>query len=247
MDALKLLIADGTEDFRMALADTLRGAYHVRVCADGLEALEQMRSFKPDVLVLDLMLPGMDGISLLQAAAGAGLQPMVLATTRFLSEYVLDSMDRLGVGYLMVKPCDVRATAARIGDLSQRIREPLFAQPDHRSHVSNLILALGVPTKLNGYGYLREAILLMAKDPSQPVTKELYPAVAKICRCEPEHVERSIRSAIKTAWLHRDEQLWRMYFQPDSTGLIRRPTNAAFISRLADSLERKLPQNDSEL
>lgn len=241
MDALKLLIAEGTEDFRMALADTLRGAYHVRVCADGLAALEHLRSFMPDVLVLDLMLPGMDGISLLQTAAGAGLKPMVLATTRFVNDYVLESMARLGVGYLMVKPCDVRATAARIADLSQRIREPLFTQPDPKTYVSNLLLALGVPTKLNGYGYLREAILLMKEDPSQPITKELYPAVAKLCGCEPEHVERSIRSAINAAWSHRDEQLWRLYFQPDGTGAVRRPTNAAFISRLADSLKMNPP------
>jgi len=237
MDTLKLLIAESSEDFRIALAESLRGAFCVRECADGVEALRILRTFQPDVLVLDLMLPGKDGISLLQEAVAGGLRPMVLATTRFASDYVLDVAGQLGVGYVMIKPCDVRATVARIGDLSRRLNVPRATCPDPRIHVSNMLLTLGVPTKLNGYGYLREAIPLMAKDRGQAITKELYPAVAKLYRCEPKNVERSIRSAIDSAWKKRDERIWRMYFPPDTSGIIQRPTNAAFISRLADCRE----------
>lgn len=249
MEVRKLLIADGTEEFRLALADLLRGAYHIRTCRNGLEALELMRSFDPDVLVLDLMLPGLDGISLLQTAAASGMHPIVLATTRFVSDYVMESIDRLGVGYLMVKPCDVRATATRIGELTQRIKQPLPKRPDPKNHVSNMLLALGIPTKLRGYSYLREAVQVMARNPGQSITKELYPAVAMECRCAAVHVERSVRSAIAAAWEHRDEKIWRMYFQPDSNGNLQRPTNAAFISRLSDSLklsEDWNPENGTE-
>jgi DNA-binding response OmpR family regulator len=238
MERLKLLIAEGTEDFRIALAELLQGIYVVRECSDGSQAMELMHSFVPDILVLDLMLPGLDGISLLQSAAEEGLTPMVLATTRFVSDYVMDAVDRLGVEYLMVKPCDVRATVSRIGDLSKRIkRPPLFAQPDPKSYISNLLLTLGIPTKLKGYGYLREAVQLMAKDPDQSVTKELYPAVAEVCGGAAVHVERSVRSAISAAWERKDEELWRQYFPADGDGFIHRPTNASFITRLADSLK----------
>jgi len=236
MERMKLLIADGTEDFRIALADALRGAYHVRQCSDGREALDQMRKFLPDIVVLDMMLPGLDGITILEMAASAGLRPMVLATTRYLSDYVVEASERLKVGYLMMKPCDVRATVARISDLGQRICQPLVTQPDPRNHVSNLLLALGIPTKLKGYSYLREAVLLMAKDPAQSITKELYPAVGALCNADADNVERSCRSAIANAWGSRDEHLWRLYFAPDSSGTLKRPTNAAFISRLADTL-----------
>lgn len=244
MDMLKLLIADGTEEFRLALADTLRGAYYIRTAREGKETLEMLHSFCPDVLVLDMMLPGLDGISLLQAAAAAGLQPMVLATTRYVSDYVLEAAGQLGVGYVMVKPCDVKATVARIADLSQRLHRPMISQPDSRTTVSNLLLALGIPTKLRGYGYLREAILLAAANPGQSITKELYPAVGVLCESTSVHVERSIRSAIHTAWERRDERIWQMYFQPGPEGRISRPTNAAFISRLADgmSLGKKEPE-----
>lgn len=236
MNKLKLLIADGTEDFRLALTDALRGAYQIRQCVDGAQAKELLQSFKPDVLLLDLMLPGLDGISLLQWAVDMQIRPMVLATTRFANDYVMESVNRYGVGYLMVKPCDIRATVARLGDLSARIGAPVAVRPDPENYVSNLLLALGVPTKLRGFTYLREAVVLMEKNPTQSITKELYPEVAQRCLCEPMHVERSIRSAVYAAWQHRDEGLWRLYFSPDETGVIPRPTNGSFIIRLAAGL-----------
>ncbi len=244
MDKLKLLIAEGAEDFRIALANMLRGAYQVRCCSDGVRARELMREFSPDVMILDLMLPGFDGISLLQWAAEWNIRPMVLATSRFVNDYVATEMSRMGVGYLMLKPCDLSATVARVSDLGQRIRPAVVTAPDPASQVSNLLLALGVPTKLRGYAYLREAVILIAENPSQSITKVLYPEVARRCGCAAMHVERGIRSAISTAWSTRDESIWRLYFQPDASGTIQRPTNAAFISRLADSIrnaEREIP------
>ena len=244
MERLKLLIAEGTEDFRMALADALRGAYTLRECGDGPQALQLMQSFQPDVVVLDLMLPGLDGITLLQRAVELDMHPMVLATTRFHNDYVIESAQNLGVGYIMVKPCDLRATVARLVDLSQRIHPSRPDRPDEKTFVSNALLALGIPTRLKGYAYLREAILRMAKDPGQPITKELYPAVAAAFKTENAkvdytHVERSIRSAIGVAWKERDEHLWSMYFLPKGDGNIRCPSNGEFISRLAESLRRE--------
>ena len=240
MDQRKLLIADGTEDFRQALHDTLRGAYRVRTCQDGKTAIQLLHSFRPEILVLDLMLPELDGISLLHAACAEDLRPMVLATTRFVNDYVLESVTALGVGYLMLKPCDIHATVARIRDLHQHLSPPVLSEADPRAQISNLLLSLGIPTKLRGYAYLREAILLMARRPGQSITKELYPDVGLACSTTAVHVERSIRSAIQIAWNHRDDRIWQLYFQAQADGSLPRPTNAAFISRLADTLELRL-------
>ena len=239
MDKPKILIADSTDDFRDTLADTLHGAYHVRTAVDGLQAMQLLRSFLPDILVLDLMLPELDGITLLQKAAESGIRPVVLAATRYVSDYTLHAADRLGIAYLMIKPCDVAATAARIADISQRIKTPVFSHPEPRSTVSNTLLRLGIPTKLRGYSYLREAILIMAQSPGQSITKELYPAVAIACGATATQIERSIRSAVSTAWSQSDRQIWQLYFPPDNTGTIPKPTTASFISRLADDISKK--------
>lgn len=236
MDTLKLLIADDNEEFRQSLADALQGAYHVRTCRTGKEALALLRSYHPDVLVLNLMLPEMDGISLLENAVRSGIRPMVLATTRLDNDYVVESVSRLGVGYLMRRPCDIPSTVARIRDLSSRLVQSVVTPADPMTQVSNLLLSLNVPTKLNGYGYTREAILIKSRNPEFAITKELYPAVAEACNCQRDQVERCIRSAISAAWQHRDDRIWQLYFNPQPDGTIPRPTNGTFITRLADSL-----------
>ncbi len=236
MDKLKILIADPSGDFREALADALKDLHHVRTVSDGVQALQMLRSYQPDMLVLDLMMPGIDGITLLQRAAESGCKPMVLATTCYLSDYIISSVQQLGVGFIMIKPCLISAITARLSDLSQRLQQPVIPQPDPKAKVSSTLLRLGIPTKLRGYSYLRQAVLLMAKDPAQSVTKELYPAVAAQFGATAIQVERSIRSAVQAAWEHCDPQIWQLYFPAGETGLIPRPTNAGMISRLADIL-----------
>ena len=245
MQKRKLLIAEESEELRTALADLFRGSCQVRCCADGTAAQRELLEFRPDVLVLDLMLPGYDGISLLKWALNQGVRPMVLAITRFCSDYVAESAQRLGVGYLMLKPCSLSALAARVADLNQQIRTAPELPNDAGSRISSLLLTLGIPPKLRGFAYLKEAVVLYREDPMQSVTKVLYPEVAKRCGCAPMHVERSIRSAIDAGWKRRDDRIWQLYFQPDREGQIRRPSNSEFISRLADSL--RSPGDTSEI
>ena len=129
MDARKLLIADGNEEFRRALAAELQGAYHVRCCDDGKEALSLLRSFAPDVLVLDLMLPGLDGISLCRALREEhGVQvPVIMLTAR---DTVADRVLGLDAGAddYLVKPFALRELEARIRALLRRGRTQESAQ-----------------------------------------------------------------------------------------------------------------------
>ncbi len=236
MEKLKLLISDGNREFSDTLVRYLQGVYRVRTTCEGQQTLDAILSYQPDLLILDLMLPGMDGISILQAAAEAGQRPMVLATTCFVNDYVLDALTRLNVGYLMKKPCNVRATVSRLGDLAQRLRAPVQTHPDPRTAASNLVLTLGIRTKLDGYTYLLDAIPMAARNPGISMTKELYPEVGKRHRVSGSQVEKAIRNAMHSAWENREDHIWRMYFQPGADGTVPRPTNSAFITRLAECL-----------
>lgn len=236
MGMLKVLIADGMEDFRLALADALREQYEVRTCRNGEEALKLARTFAPDLLVLDFTLEEMDGLSLIQNMLELSFKPIILATTCFLSDYALKTASRLGVGYLMLKPCSIKSVVSRLTDMASLLKQSELARPDPRVMVANLLLALGVATNRKGYQCLREAIPIYSRDPNQSITKELYPAVAEMCNGDPCQVERAMRSAIEKAWEERDDQIWRLYFTPKTDGTIRKPTNSEFISRLADCL-----------
>ena len=227
----KLLIADCNEEYRTALAAALCSKYHVLCCRSGSEALALLQQEHPDIFVLDLMLPELDGLTLLERIAASGICPMVLAATPIFSEYVISCAQRLGIEYLVRKPCAIEAVASRIQDLSLRLKSPK-PKIDPASYVTELLLSLDISTKHNGFAYLREAIVLMAKDPAQSVTKVLYPEVARICDCHKENVERSIRTALDKAWERRDTEKWQQYF-PNAR---QRPSNAVFISRLAEAL-----------
>lgn len=244
MDSRKLLIAEGSDELARALTEALAGEYHIRTCSDGETALDLLRSFAPDVMILDLMLPRLDGLTLLQMARDEGCMPTVLAISRLFSEYVSLALGRLGVDYAMPKPCALRALVARIRDMEKNavsgrgtpsLPEAMTA-PDHGVTVTNLLLSMGFKSSHDGYQYLREAILIMSKNPDQPLTKELYPQVAELFQRGSGNVERSCRSAIEYALKHGDKQIWRMYFAPDAAGEISKPTNGAFITRMVEVL-----------
>lgn len=236
MEKPKLLIAEAAEELRNLLSDLFRSKFQICCCADGYEAQRQIGRFTPDVMVVDVMLTGIDGISLLEWTLEQGIRPRVLLTTRLPSDFIMGAATRLGVSYVMLKPWDTGALVARVEEMSRITKVSEVTGTDPASRVSGLLLTLGIRPKLRGFACLREAVLLSSREEYLSVTKVLYPEVAKRCGCRGVHVERNIRSAIDAAWNKRDENVWRLYFAPDAKGNVTRPTNAAFISRLADSI-----------
>ena len=236
MDQHTVLIADSSEDFCLALQDILRWTCTVRTCTGGSRTLKLLSDLHPDVLVLDLMLPELDGISLLKALSAAGRRPLILATTCLTSDYIISTTQALGVDYLLVKPCDIHSTAARIQEQLESLDGASQDPSDLHFRITGLLMMMGFSPKLHGFRYLQEAIYQMIHIPGQSVTKELYPSVAGLFETAGCHVERSIRSAIADAWAHRDSRVWQLYFPLDTGGQPKRPTNAVFISRIADGL-----------
>ena len=231
-----LLIADGQEEFRSVLADMLRDSFQIRQAADGRQAQTILESLQPDMLVVNLVLPELDGVSLLHWARERGHSCKVLALTLIVNEYVQQKMEQLQVDYLMQKPCSMRALTERIQDLC---RQELWVS---EKAVTELLLELGVQTNLDGYRYLQKAIPLYAGNPRQTITKELYFAVGKACRVSAGQVERSIRTATQKAWSRRNDQVWQQYLPVDTAGQLRCPSNGEFISRLAGHLLMRAAQ-----
>lgn len=232
----KLLIADGIEESRSALEAIFCDRCEVKTCADGETALELLHEFEPDILVLDLMLPKTDGLALIQKVRQGERQPMILAQTGLNSPYVMERLQRLEVDYVMLKPCLLQALQVRISDFLMQLQDTMPKRPTGNQTVNQMLMRLGFSPKLDGYGYLAEAIPLYAQDPSQSITKELYATVGEARRKEMGLVERSIRSAIDKAWRERDEKVWRQYFRCAPDGTVLRPSNGAFIARMAQLL-----------
>lgn len=227
----KLLIADNNEEFRLALAEALQQHFHVLSCGNGIQALELLRKEMPELFILDLMLPELDGITLLESSIAEGIHPKTIIASGMLNDYVVACMTRLNIGYMMRKPCSISALVTRVMDVS---RDPKQASKpeDLRSRISKLLLSLNFNVKHHGYCYLLDALPFVMEYPEISMTKELYPEVAKLHSCHWRHIERSIRNAIESAWDHRDAAVWEYYFP----GASKRPSNAAFLARLAEQL-----------
>lgn len=224
MDAPMLLIADSDPEFCQALTEALDGRFPVHCCCGGREALSLLRSLSPDILVLDLMLPELDGITVLQLSQEDGLHPRVLALTSIENRYIADSADRLGIDYTMRKPCEVSAVALRLEDLLTW---------EDRRYIQGLLAHLGFSKDHDALRFLPDAVAMMHDNPRQSVTKELYPAVGKrsVPRESAAKVEKDIRSAINLAWEQRDKALWEKYVPPGP-----KPTNRKFLLYMAQAL-----------
>lgn len=246
MEMKKLLIADASEEFRMAMQEYLQDCYIIQTCKEGNETLQILESFRPDVMILDLLLPGVDGVTLLQEASDRGLHPTVLATTRFYSDYVMEAMERLAVGYVMVKPCELSAVAARLADLLPHREENCeVSQPDMRTVVDNVLRELSFQTHPRGYATLREALLETIRSPGQQVTKTLYPTIGKQCGGNSDQVEHAIRRVIHQAWMYRNQEIWDSYFGIGCDGKVTKcPTNKVFIMTVASRIVAEKPGRD---
>lgn len=236
MEKKRLLIADASEEFRMALQESLQGAYMIRACREGSEVLEVLESFKPDVMIVNVMLPGVDGVTVLQRAEARGLRTTVMAMIRFQSDYLLDALERLNVSYVMTKPCEISAIVARLEDILAEKQEKIgeITQPDVCTLVDNALRELSCQPASHGYPPVREALLEVIRHPNQQVTKTLYPAVGKICGGTDKQVEHAIRRMIKKAWLYRSQEVWDRYFGVGNGATVTQcPTNKEFLFTVA--------------
>lgn len=234
MGPKKILIAETSTEFAECLCDHLGSRYALRVCHSGLSVKGLLENFQPDVLVMDLALPGLDGISLLQQISSYPGRPKILLTTCFLSPYVESAISGFGVDMVVLKPCRLEILTERIRDLAEEDEFPALIRHHHRSTISNMLMDLNIPSKRRGFVYLEQCIRLYLEQPGRALTKAIYPDLAREYFTQPEAVERAIRQVIHESWDKRNDQMWRLYFCPGKEGIIPRPTNAEFISRLAE-------------
>ena len=233
----KVLIADASEQWRESLEKALDQDYCVRTSPDGPRTLELVEQFEPDVLVMDLMLSGTDGLSVLKALEQRTPRPRVITTGRYFSNFMTTALERYQVDDVLLKPCSIQTVRDRVAEVLAQDEQVPVTCPDPYDHVTALLVSLGAPTSQQGFRFLRTGILLLMDDPSQQLTKSLYPAIAAEYGTNTVNVEKGLRTTVTTAWLSRRDSVWRSYFPPAPTGQIPRPTAGQFLTCLADVVQ----------
>lgn len=250
----KILIADGSEEFGQGLKNTLEEVANwsvVGVATSGNAAAEMVEQLHPDVLIIDLLLPELDGIAVLRKAAALNPAPVCMVVSGFLTDYMTSVASELNVRYFMAKPCMFDTVAERLGEILSAQRDGdngsdsvrlAHKSVDLEAMVTSVIHEIGVPAHIKGYQYLREAIKIAVNDMEviNAITKVLYPQVAKAFSTTPSRVERAIRHAIEVAWDRGDLEVLQSFFGYTVSNSKGKPTNSEFIALIADKLQLQL-------
>jgi two-component system, response regulator, stage 0 sporulation protein A len=261
MNKKKIMILDDNKEFVILLKDYLNLQSDMEVVAygfDGVNGLKMLEEYNPDVLLLDIIMPEKDGLTVLEEIAKSSNinRPTIVVMSSIGQEKITGKAINLGATYYVVKPFDIKSLTERIRDLieneigvnSDKITPRFFSKDttlDSRRlnttlevKVTNAIHDVGVPAHIKGYQYVREAIMMTVKDEDviNAVTKTLYPNLANVFKTTPSRVERAIRHAIEVAWNRGQIEVHDRIFGYTVNSNKGKPTNSEFIAMIADRL-----------
>ncbi len=260
---ISVVLADDSEDFVNAVKnhlDTVDGIRVAGVAYNGREAIEMVKEVKPDVLLLDMIMPQLDGLGVLQKIKNTSLEkePVCMMLSGVSQARSTQKAMELGCAYFMLKPLDMDALSDRIlefaddtyADAPLPVTQlkaaqvaPVKAEPkDLERTVTALIHDIGIPAHIKGYQFIRSAIL-MAIDNIEVInhiTKQLYPDLAKMYKTTPSRIERAIRHAIEVAWNRGHVDTMEKLFGYTISAEKGKPTNSEFIAMLADHLRLQM-------
>lgn len=264
MSSIHVVIADDNERIRQNLDKIVSGESDMTVdgyACDGLETIEMIERIHPDVVLLDIIMPGMDGLGVLeeyQKKREQSTTPAFLVLTALDREDIFTEAIHLGAMGVLSKNCgedrlvESIRMAAR-GKVSgkqrreKRVGAPLVIPGQNGEKdetyqleiiVTNIIHEIGVPAHIKGYQYLRDSIMMAVSDMDilNSITKQLYPTIAVKHQTTASRVERAIRHAIEVAWNRGKMDTINELFGYTIQAGKGKPTNSEFIALIADKI-----------
>lgn len=219
----------------------------IGTATNGREGLEMLTVLEPDILILDIIMPHVDGIAVLNEMRSMDLvkRPQVIMLTAFGQEEVMKKAVEFGASYFILKPFDYEHLANQIRTMSNQetVVKPLKVKKVEKKQnleasITNIIHEIGVPAHIKGYMYLREAITMVYNNIELlgSITKILYPDIAKKFNTTASRVERAIRHAIEVAWSRGNIDSISALFGYTINISKAKPTNSEFIAMVADRL-----------
>ena len=249
MTKLKVIVADTDRDFCNSLRASLTdsdGFELLAVTDSGVDAMEKVQRYQPDILICDLILPGIDGFELIARVRKLTIakKPKIIVVSRISGENFISKALGAGATYFMAKPVDIPTLRERMLDFSanraQIVRNSAYTarRSGLDEKLSNIFITVGIPAHIKGYQYLREAIKMSIDNPEiiNSITKKLYPGIAERFNTSASKVERAIRHAIEVAWNRGKIENINSIFGIKIYSPNDKPTNGEFIALLADKM-----------
>lgn len=253
---VKIVIADDNKEFRLILKDFLvsKNCFDiVDMADDGIKALEAVERCEPDILILDIIMPHLDGLGVLEKLQKKELKkyPKVIILSAVGHDKVTQRAINMGVDYYIVKPFNFESFADRLLQISEFetskvqnknkevvYNEKINAEVSLEVKITEILHEVGVPAHIKGYQYLRTSIIDVVNNIELlgAITKELYPMIAQKYGTTPSRVERAIRHAIEVAWTRGKIETINNIFGYTIQNNKGKPTNSEFIAMISDKL-----------
>ncbi|MGG0873608.1 sporulation transcription factor Spo0A [Brevibacillus laterosporus] len=253
MSKISVVLADDNREFVGLLEEYINTQSDMNVSGvayNGNDVLKIVQERVPDIIILDIIMPHLDGLAVLEQIQAMRLtpQPKIIMLTAFGQEEITKRAVELGASYYILKPFDMDILAQRIRQMigSKTSFIPVMKTSSMMQNkgrnldasITSIIHEIGVPAHIKGYLYLREAITMVYNDVELlgSITKVLYPDIAKKFNTTASRVERAIRHAIEVAWSRGNLDSISSLFGYTVSNTKAKPTNSEFIATVADKL-----------
>ena len=252
MSITKIVIVDDSKQMKEITEENFydNPKYEIREVSDGQKAYDEIKSFEPDVVVLDLILPNKDGFSVLNSLKDLDVMPKVIICSALTNPNFVHKALEMGADYFLGKPCsfddlekaiceqfESKINQSKITQIVDNFKpKKSFSSMDEK--ISNIFITVGIPAHIKGYQFLREAIKMTINSPDiiNSITKKLYPNIATMFSTSASKVERAIRHAIEVAWNRGKIENINSVFGLPVYGSNDKPTNGEFIALVADKM-----------
>lgn len=257
-EKLKVMIVDDNAEFVKLITMYINAQSGMEVIGslnDGTNVIPKIKELKPDILLLDIIMPEKDGLVVLEELNEAVLEkkPFTVVMSAIGQEKITRKAISLGAAYYVIKPFDLETLTNRLkemlgsepvafyenkGTKYVTVHAPMQKGEPVEMKVTNIIHDLGVPAHIKGYQYLREAIIISVENEEiiNAITKTMYPLLAKKYKTTPSRVERAIRHAIEVAWNRGEIAMHDKIFGYTVNSNKGKPTNSEFIAMIADKI-----------
>ncbi|MEF9941485.1 MAG: sporulation transcription factor Spo0A [Lachnospiraceae bacterium] len=255
MEQLNVAIADDNERILDLLDEIISNDKELTLVGkanNGEDMYKIIKNTEPDVVLLDLIMPKMDGLSVMDLINEDNTMkkhPDFIVVSAVGQDKITEDAFKKGANYYILKPFNNDMVINRIKSVNRIIRHEIKSTGIHtnnikvteeniENHVTNMIHEIGIPAHIKGYHYLRDAIIMAVEDMDvlNAITKILYPTVAKMHQTTASRVERAIRHAIEVAWSRgKLDTLDELFGYTVSNGK-GKPTNSEFIALIADTI-----------
>lgn len=244
MERINTIVVDSSKAVSSGIKNYFEGHNNINIVgtfADGEEALCYIINNTADVdlIIMDLILPKMDGISLLHNLEKRKINKKIVILSSYLNEDISKQVSEIGVDFYMLKPFNLESLENRIIDLYRNYEYNSSKLGDIELGVSEILHNLGIPSHIRGYQYIREGVMYLYNRNSYVsyITKEIYPDIANKYDTTSSRVERAIRHAIEISWERGDLDLIEDLFGHSIEFNRSKPTNSEYINTIADRIK----------